>query len=185
MRYPAPGRVVDVGGFRLHLNCSGTGSPAVVLDAALGGSSISWSLVQPVIAKRTRICSYDRAGLGWSDAGPMPRTAGRVADELHTLLAAANGTLINSLIRAKMPYAAGDLVPVTGVTASPSLLVVDPSLKAMNMKELQALARAEPRGIPARIVVMNEPEVELRRVAKREVFQRRKVCVVRARFRHR
>jgi pimeloyl-ACP methyl ester carboxylesterase len=89
MRYPAPGRLVDIGGFRLHLNCSGSGSPAVVLDAALGGSSISWSLVQPVIAKRTRVCSYDRAGLGWSDAGPMPRTAGRVADELHRLLAAA------------------------------------------------------------------------------------------------
>lgn len=65
----------------------------------------------------------------------------------YTLLAAANGTLINSLIRGKMPYAAGDLVPVTGVSASPSLLVVDPSLKATNMKELQALARAEPRGL--------------------------------------
>lgn len=89
MRYPAPGRMVDIGGFRLHLNCSGSGAPAVVLDAALGGSSISWSLVQPVISTRTRVCSYDRAGLGWSDAGPMPRTAGRVADELHRLLAAA------------------------------------------------------------------------------------------------
>jgi pimeloyl-ACP methyl ester carboxylesterase len=90
MRYPAPGRLVDIGGFRLHLNCSGNGTPAVVLDAALGGSSISWSLVQPAIAKRTRACSYDRAGLGWSDAGPMPRTAGRVADELHQLLMAAH-----------------------------------------------------------------------------------------------
>jgi pimeloyl-ACP methyl ester carboxylesterase len=86
MRYPAPGRLIDVGGFRLHLNCSGAGSPAVVLDAALGGSSISWSLVQPAISARTRVCSYDRAGLGWSDAGPMPRTAGRVADELRRLL---------------------------------------------------------------------------------------------------
>ena len=89
MRYPAPGRMVDIGGFRLHLNCSGSGAPAVVLDAALGGSSISWSLVQPVISTRPRVCSYDRAGLGWSDAGPMPRTAGRVADERHRLLAAA------------------------------------------------------------------------------------------------
>jgi len=90
MRYPAPGRLVDIGGFRLHLNCSGNGTPAVVLDAALGGSSISWSLVQPAIAMRTRVCSYDRAGLGWSDGGPMPRTAGRVADELHQLLMAAD-----------------------------------------------------------------------------------------------
>ncbi len=56
------------------------------MEAALGGSSISWSLVQPAVAQRTRACSYDRAGFGWSDAGPMPRTAGRVADELRALL---------------------------------------------------------------------------------------------------
>jgi pimeloyl-ACP methyl ester carboxylesterase len=78
--------MVDIGGFRLHLNCSGSGSPAVILDAALGGSSISWTLVQPEISNLTRICSYDRAGFGWSDAGPMPRTAERVASELRTLL---------------------------------------------------------------------------------------------------
>jgi pimeloyl-ACP methyl ester carboxylesterase len=90
MRYPAPGRMVDIGGFRLHLNCSGSGSPAVILDAALGGSSISWTLVQPAIAARTQVCSYDRAGLGWSDAGPMPRTAGRVAGELRNLLESAS-----------------------------------------------------------------------------------------------
>jgi pimeloyl-ACP methyl ester carboxylesterase len=86
MACPAPGRLVDVGGFRLHLNCSGEGTPAVVLDAALGGSSISWTLVQPEIARLTRVCSYDRAGFGWSDAGPMPRTAVRIADELRLLL---------------------------------------------------------------------------------------------------
>jgi pimeloyl-ACP methyl ester carboxylesterase len=81
-----PGTLVDVGGFRLHLNGQGTGSPTVVFDAALGGSSLSWMLVQPEVAKLTRACSYDRAGFGWSDAGPMPRSAGRIADELHTLL---------------------------------------------------------------------------------------------------
>jgi pimeloyl-ACP methyl ester carboxylesterase len=85
-RIPPPGRLVDVGGFRLHLNCMGEGSPAVVLDAALGASSVSWSLVQPGLAAITRVCSYDRAGFGWSDAGPFPRTAGRMADELYTLL---------------------------------------------------------------------------------------------------
>jgi pimeloyl-ACP methyl ester carboxylesterase len=57
-----------------------------VLEAALGGSSISWSLVQPSVARLTCVCSYDRAGFGWSDAGPMPRTAGRVADELRVVL---------------------------------------------------------------------------------------------------
>jgi pimeloyl-ACP methyl ester carboxylesterase len=83
-----PGRLIDVGGFALHLHCSGEGSPTVVLDAALGGSSVSWSWVQPEIAKLTRTCSYDRAGFGWSDPGLLPRTAGRMADELHTLLSA-------------------------------------------------------------------------------------------------
>lgn len=81
-----PGRLVDAGGFRLHLHCMGTGTPPVVLEAALGGSSISWSLVQPSVARLTCVCSYDRAGFGWSDAGPMPRTAGRVADELRVVL---------------------------------------------------------------------------------------------------
>lgn len=83
---PAPGRLVDVGGFRLHLNSSGHGSPVVVLDAALGASSVSWALVQPQLSAVTRVCSYDRAGFGWSDSGPMPRTAGRIAGELRTLL---------------------------------------------------------------------------------------------------
>ena len=82
----APGQMLDVGGHRLHLASSGSGRPTVVLEAALGGSSISWSLVQPAVASLTRVCAYDRAGFGWSDPGPMPRTAGRVADELYTLL---------------------------------------------------------------------------------------------------
>ncbi len=60
------------------------------MEAALGGSSISWSLVQPDVARLTRVCSYDRAGFGWSDPGPMPRTAGRVADELRVLLECAD-----------------------------------------------------------------------------------------------
>jgi pimeloyl-ACP methyl ester carboxylesterase len=81
-----PGKLVDVGGFRLHIQCAGEGAPSIILDAALGGSSLSWSLVQPELAKLSRVCSYDRAGFGWSDAGPLPRTAGRIADELRTLL---------------------------------------------------------------------------------------------------
>jgi pimeloyl-ACP methyl ester carboxylesterase len=83
---PPPGHLVDMSGFRLHLHSAGQGSPSVVLDAALGGSSVSWSWVQPEIAALTRVCSYDRAGFGWSDPGPMPRTASRMADELRTLL---------------------------------------------------------------------------------------------------
>jgi len=88
-RHPPPGRMVDVGGHRLHLVEMGEGSPTVVLDAALGASSLSWTLVQSEIAKLTRVCAYDRAGLGWSEAGPMPCTAQRITEELHALLANA------------------------------------------------------------------------------------------------
>jgi pimeloyl-ACP methyl ester carboxylesterase len=81
-----PGRFVDVGGFRLHLHATGEGAPVVVFDAALAGSSISWTFVQPAVARFARACAYDRAGFGWSEAGPLPRTAGRLAGELRTLL---------------------------------------------------------------------------------------------------
>src|SRR6476660_6944784 len=86
VRVAPPGKLVDVGGFSLHIHCAGEGSPSIVLDAALGASSVSWCLVQPELAKLSRVCTYDRAGFGWSDGGPMLRTAGRIADELRTLL---------------------------------------------------------------------------------------------------
>jgi pimeloyl-ACP methyl ester carboxylesterase len=85
-RYPPPGQLVDVGGHRLHLYCVGQGSPTVVLDAGLGAFSLDWGAVQPQIATSTRVCAYDRAGLGWSDPGPRPRSPQQFADELHALL---------------------------------------------------------------------------------------------------
>ena len=83
---PPPGRLVDIGGYRLHLWCTGDGAPAVILDAGLGGTSTGWGFVQPEVARFTRVCSYDRAGMGYSDPGPSPRTARRVAHELAELL---------------------------------------------------------------------------------------------------
>lgn len=85
-RYPIPDRLVEVGGYRLHLNCSGEGSPLVVLDAGLGDSGMVWHMVQEQAAVYGRICSYDRAGYGWSDPGPKPRTYQKAAEELHILL---------------------------------------------------------------------------------------------------
>ena len=84
--YPPPGRLVDVGGYRLHIQCAGTGSPAVVLDAGLGGTSLDWNLVQKEMGLTTQVCAYDRAGMGWSETGPLPRTPDQIARELHTLL---------------------------------------------------------------------------------------------------
>ena len=89
--YPPPGELVDVGGYRLHINCTGTGSPTVVIDAGLGDWSTTWAgYVQPEVAKTTRVCTYDRAGMGWSEPGPLPRDAAQFATELHTLLQNAN-----------------------------------------------------------------------------------------------
>jgi pimeloyl-ACP methyl ester carboxylesterase len=85
-RFPQIGRSVDVGGFALNLNCTGRARPAVILESGLGIPAIGWQLVQPRIAKFATVCSYDRAGYGWSGAGPFPRTSREIATELHTLL---------------------------------------------------------------------------------------------------
>src|SRR5215203_3142213 len=87
-RYPALGEMVDVGGYNLHLNCTGEagGAPTVVMDSGLGGTVLDWQLVQPELAKSTRVCTYDRAGMGWSDSGDQPRTSRQIVKELHTLL---------------------------------------------------------------------------------------------------
>lgn len=89
-QYPAPGQLVDVGGYKMHINCTGQGSPTVILEAGMGDYSLTWAIVQPEVARSTRVCSYDRAGYGWSEPSPHPRTANVEAEELHTLLVNAN-----------------------------------------------------------------------------------------------
>ena len=88
-KYPPPGQLVDVGGHRLHIYCVGEGSPTVIIDTGTGGWSISYRHLQIEIAQDTRACTFDRAGMGWSDPGPKPRTSQRIVDELHTLLNSA------------------------------------------------------------------------------------------------
>jgi len=82
-----PGALVDVGGYRVHLYCTGTGTPTVMI---IGGFSFDWALVQPEVAKVTRICTYDASGNAWSEPGPgpAPTCSGRV-DEIHRLLNSA------------------------------------------------------------------------------------------------
>ncbi len=87
-QFPPPGRLVDVGGYRLHLSCLGRGAPAVIMDAGLNDFSVQWALVQPRVAAFTTACVYDRAGLGGSDASPRPRTSGVMVEELRALLSA-------------------------------------------------------------------------------------------------
>lgn len=84
---PKPiGKMVDLGGHRLHVNCSGAGSPVVVVENGLGDFSFDWVLVQEKVAKFARICTYDRAGYAWSDPGPKPRTFAQLNLELHDAL---------------------------------------------------------------------------------------------------
>ena len=91
-----PGQLYIVEGRPMRLDCMGSGSPTLVLDSGAGNDGLVWGGVQPVLAQTTRVCSYDRAGMGWSDSVPPPRDADHIADQLHGLLAAAgvNGPIV-------------------------------------------------------------------------------------------
>jgi pimeloyl-ACP methyl ester carboxylesterase len=141
--YPPPGQLVDVGGYRLHMQCSGMvqpGSPTVILEAGGGMASPSWAWVQSAVAATTRVCAYDRAGYGWSDPGPTPRDARQIAHELHTLLQRAAiigpyvlvghsiGGLYMRVYAAQYPNEVAGLVLVDA--SHPDQLARSPALKA-------------------------------------------------------
>ena len=86
---PPPGENYIVDGHKMHMYCSGNGSPTIVLDAGLGNDALIWGGVQPELSKTTRVCAFDRAGFGWSEARPAPRDADHIAAELHGLLTQA------------------------------------------------------------------------------------------------
>lgn len=121
-RHPPPGRLIDVGGHRLHHLSRGVGSPTVVFEAGLPGSVLSWTHVLPELARLVRVVAYDRAGLGWSDAGPEPRSAERIVAEWRTLLERAGipppyvlvghsfGGLTARLFAARYPHEVAGLV---------------------------------------------------------------------------
>jgi alpha/beta hydrolase fold len=84
--YLAPGQLVDVGGYQLHLYCAGSGTPTVVLESGLGETGAYWGWISTALALETRVCAYDRAGSGWSDSAPVPQDGMAVATDLHALL---------------------------------------------------------------------------------------------------
>jgi pimeloyl-ACP methyl ester carboxylesterase len=88
-RHPPPGKMYWVNGHRMRIDCMGRGSPTIILEAGAGNDGLTWSKVQPVLTKTTQVCSYDRSGMGWSEAQPFPSDADHVAAELHGLLTAA------------------------------------------------------------------------------------------------
>jgi len=89
-KFTAPGELVTVNDRQMHIYCKGEGSPTVILDAGTGGWSIAWSAIMPDLAETTRVCAYDRAGLGWSEAADDERTPQQMADDLKALLVKAN-----------------------------------------------------------------------------------------------
>jgi pimeloyl-ACP methyl ester carboxylesterase len=91
-RFPQRGHFVQAGPIRMNIDCTGEGPPTVILESGAGGPSVDWLMVQPEVAKFSRVCSYDRAGYGWSDSGPKPRTSLQIARELKQLLQAAGET---------------------------------------------------------------------------------------------
>ena len=90
-RFPAPGRIVEIDGRDVHVQCSGAGSPGVALEAGAGLWSTHWRGVQPAVAQYTQVCSYDRPGLGWSEPVDEPRSRARMADQLRSTLRAVAG----------------------------------------------------------------------------------------------
>jgi pimeloyl-ACP methyl ester carboxylesterase len=89
-KYPATGKFYDIGDYSLHMTCSGAGSPTVVLEAGSGTPGLTWAPVQREIEKSTRVCSYDRAGYGYSESAAGPLSPQQVASDLRTVLKAAN-----------------------------------------------------------------------------------------------
>jgi pimeloyl-ACP methyl ester carboxylesterase len=87
--YEPPGKLVEA--CRRNIHCYGNGSPTIILRAGGGAFSIDWTLVQPRVAEKTRVCSYDRAGLAWSDPGPSDETVEQTIGDIHALLMAAGG----------------------------------------------------------------------------------------------
>ena len=84
--FPAPGRLIDFDGRRLHVRCEGHGAPPVLLESAIAASSLSWARVQPLIARFARVCAYDRAGFAWSDPPREPRTFDSIVGDLTALM---------------------------------------------------------------------------------------------------
>ena len=144
-RFPPPGRLVDVGGHRLHIHCMGKGEPKVVFDSGLPGSSLSWCYVQPEVARFTRACSYDRGGLGWSEPGPTPRSSDQIVEELHSLL-------VNAGIRPPyvlVGHSFGGFTVRLYARKYPDevvgMVLVDP----LHPEEWESIARSQPKQIKA------------------------------------
>lgn len=140
--YATPAQRVDIGGGRhLNLRCSGSGSPTVLLEIGQGMTSMSWRKVQPLLAVHSRVCSYDRAGLGFSDAGPLPRTAQAAVDDLHALVRAAPIQTPLVLVGHSMGGSIVRLYAAAHPNEVAALVLVDPVVADLRVKAPKVAAQ--------------------------------------------
>lgn len=173
--FSMPGQLVDVGGYEMHIDCAGQKSPTVVFDSGLGDSYVSWRKVQPQIAQFTRVCSYDRAGIGYSDSSPHHRSSKDIAEELHRLLQQA--AVVPSYILVGHSMGGYDVRVFTSLYPSEvaGVVLVDAShpeqesrfppaindLKASDLRQEEFLAAIMPFGVP-RILGFCGKDIEIR-----------------------
>ena len=155
-----PGKLVDIGGYRLHIYCAGDGMPAVIFDSGTGGFSLEWARVQKVLSRRTRVCSYDRAGYGWSDMGPLPRTSERIARELRTLLEKADVTSPYILAGHSFGGFNAQLFARNYPEETAGLVLID----ASHPEQIERLPRPEPQQPPRDVKPMSRSYVISRHI---------------------
>lgn len=153
-----PGKLYDVGGYSMHLYCTGQGSPTIVLDSGLGDDFTAWAKVQPVLSTRTRVCSYDRAGFGWSASRAALRDADNISGELHQLVAEAGiqrpfilmgHSIAGIYMRSYATHYPGDLAGLVFVDGATPLQ--DDRVPA----ELQKIQREQRRKMPLQKLLMS------------------------------
>jgi len=143
-QFPYPGRMIDIGDRQLHIYCTGEGSPTVVLEAPAVGMSAAWGWVQPAVAQTTRVCSYDRAGLGWSEAGDRPYDPSAVPDQLHALLTRASERGPYVLVGHGLGAAFAKLFAGRFPSDVRSLVLIDPPTTGNASAATMRLVRASP-----------------------------------------
>ena len=137
---PHPGRLVDVGGYQLHIRCAGEGDPTVILESPGGGLSTAWDSVQHAVARVTRVCAYDRAGLGWSEAGAPSFDPGQAAPDLATLLSNAGERPPFVLVGHGLGTTFAGLFAAHQPARVPALVIIDdPSRRLPLERELAGL----------------------------------------------
>jgi hypothetical protein len=146
--------MVDLGGRRLHLNCTGSGSPAVIVENGGGGFSMEWAVAQPEVAKQTRICTYDRAGYAWSDRGPVDDGIEQIVSDLNLLLRTAHvnapyvlvgrslGALYARAYQRRFPEQVAGLVFVDGTHEEEVRMVVNGKQEPLSLLKREQLPAA-------------------------------------------